>query len=151
MFDIHYIELFLTFVVHFGFPSPTSLLPCLSFYLFPSRSLTPFRSLLPTFSRHLSPIYNTHSITATKKPAVNNDKEDDTVDDLTMSPTDAEELLAGLEIPGWDSTVQADMISPNWQQKADAVTLIGEKIAVSLCVLCVVCVRMCVLFHLPFS
>ena len=58
-------------------------------------------------------------------------KYDDTVDDLTMSPTDAEELLAGLEIPGWDSTVQADMISPNWQQKADAVTLIGEKIAVS--------------------
>jgi hypothetical protein len=55
-----------------------------------------------------------------------------------MSPTDAEELLAGLEIPGWDSTVQADMISPNWQQKADAVTLIGEKIAVSLCV--IVCV-----------
>lgn len=51
-----------------------------------------------------------------------------------MSPTDAEELLAGLEIPGWDSTVQADMISPNWQQKADAVTLIGERIAVSLCV-----------------
>ena len=51
-----------------------------------------------------------------------------------MSPTDAEELLAGLEIPGWDSSVQADMISPNWQQKADAVTLIGEKIAVSVCV-----------------
>jgi hypothetical protein len=56
-----------------------------------------------------------------------------------MSPTDAEELLAGLEIPGWDSTVQADMISPNWQQKADAVTLIGEKIAVSLRVCVCVC------------
>lgn len=90
--------------------------------------------LLPILSHHPLPIYNTHITTATKKPAVNNDKEDDTVDDLTMSPTDAEELLAGLEIPGWDSTVQADMISPNWQQKADAVTLIGERIAVSLCV-----------------
>ena len=74
---------------------------------------------------------------------MNNDKEDDTVDDLTMSPTDAEELLSGLEIPGWESTVQADMISPNWQQKADAVTLIGEKIAVSVCVYVCVCVSSC--------
>ena len=48
-----------------------------------------------------------------------------------MSPTEAEELLAGLEIPGWDSTIQADMASANWQQKADAVTLIGQTIAVS--------------------
>lgn len=60
-----------------------------------------------------------------------------------MSPTDAEELLAGLEIPGWDSTVQADMISPNWQQKADAVTLIGEKIAVSVCMYVCVCQYLC--------
>ena len=61
-----------------------------------------------------------------------------------MSPTDAEELLAGLEIPGWDSSVQADMISANWQQKADAVTLIGEKIAVSLCVYVCACLCLCV-------
>ena len=65
-----------------------------------------------------------------------------------MSPTDAEELLAGLEIPGWDSTVQADMISPNWQQKADAVTLIGEKIAVSVCVYVCICDCECVSLYL---
>lgn len=47
-----------------------------------------------------------------------------------MSPFDAEEILAGLEIPGWVDTVQADMASTNWQQKADAVTAIGQRIEV---------------------
>ena len=88
---------------------------------------------LPPHINHNYNIPNTSSpiTTGAKKVASNNDKEDDTVDDLTMSPAEAEELLAGLEIPGWDSTIQADMASANWQQKADAVTLIGQTIAVS--------------------
>ena len=131
---IEYIDLFLVSVKqHFLTPSLSPPLP-LSLSL--SHSLFYFLSSLTI---PYPPTTYTHTITATKKPAVNNDKEDDTVDDLTMSPTDAEELLAGLEIPGWDTTVQADMISPNWQQKADAVTLIGEKIAVSVCVCVCVC------------
>jgi hypothetical protein len=56
-----------------------------------------------------------------------------------MSPFDAEELLAGLEIPGWVDTVQADMASANWQQKADAVTAIGQRIEVRLIIYVCVC------------
>ena len=47
-----------------------------------------------------------------------------------MTPQDAEDALAALEMDGWADTVQAAMNSPNWQLKSDAVTAIGEKIAV---------------------
>ena len=120
------------------FPSNTSM-RCIPLTLnFISLPFTLFPSTLPSNSSHLhlSPIFAplTPSSSATKKSAAKDDKEDDTVDDLTMSPFDAEELLAGLEIPGWVDTVQADMASANWQQKADAVTAIGQKIEVPVCV-----------------
>lgn len=76
------------------------------------------------------------SIGAVKKTATtnafkeNNDKEDDTVEDLTLTPEDAFEALSALHIEGWEGLVQEAMGSTNWQIKSDAVTLIGQKIMV---------------------
>ena len=61
--------------------------------------------------------------------AVSQEKEDDTVEDLSMSPEEAEGALAALDLEGWTDTVQAAMSSANWQVKADAVAAIGQKIA----------------------
>lgn len=69
------------------------------------------------------------SIPAATSKKSNKETEDETVEDLVMTPEDAEALLAGLGIDGWDSNVQTLMNSAKWQEKVEALTLIGEKIA----------------------
>jgi hypothetical protein len=59
----------------------------------------------------------------------NNDKEDDTVEELSLTPEDAQEALGAIGIEGWEGPVQEAMASANWQVKAEAVTAIGQKIA----------------------
>jgi hypothetical protein len=58
-----------------------------------------------------------------------NDAEDDNVDDLTLSPEDAENILATLDIPSWESSVKAGMVSSKWQDKVEALNAIGNRIA----------------------
>ena len=65
---------------------------------------------------------------ATKDSAASATTEDDNVDDLVLTVEDAQALLAGLEIPDWETVVK-NMESAKWQEKADAVTAIGTKIA----------------------
>ena len=88
-----------------------------------------------TYNTWTSHEHHTHSynpLGAKKASTGGNEKEDDTVEDLAMSPEDAEDALGALEIDGWTDTIQAAMNSPNWQLKSDAVLAIGEKIAVRL-------------------
>lgn len=55
--------------------------------------------------------------------------EDDNVDDLAMSPEDADAVLAALGIPGWEDSFQAAITSAKWQEKTEAVATLGSRIA----------------------
>lgn len=52
---------------------------------------------------------------ASKAAAAVNTNEGDDVDDLAMSPDEAEAALGELGIDGWDSCFQANMASAKWQ------------------------------------
>ena len=70
---------------------------------------------------------DTTSTTTSTSTTANND--DDNVEELTLSPEDAELALANLNIPGWDSSFQTNITSVKWLDKVDAITLLGTTIA----------------------
>ena len=56
------------------------------------------------------------------------DKEDDNVDDVSMSVEDAQAALEVLGIADWNSGFQALVSSSKWQEKVDACTALGDAI-----------------------
>lgn len=57
------------------------------------------------------------------------DKDDDNVEELAMTPEDAQNILTELGVEGWESTIQESMSSVKWQDKIEALSAIGQKIA----------------------
>eukprot|EP01041_Mallomonas_annulata_P000127 gene127-202_t len=64
-----------------------------------------------------------------KKPsAAEKDKEDDKEEDLILNLEDAIEILSGLQIENWSDGIQKNMDSSKWQDKVDALLVIGKAI-----------------------
>lgn len=73
---------------------------------------------------------------AAKKPATGglamgskDSPEDENMEELNMSPADAELALAGLGIPDWTDAFQANIMSVKWQEKSEAIALLGQTVA----------------------
>lgn len=59
--------------------------------------------------------------------------DEDEVEELNMTEEDAIQILAGLEIDGWDSSFQTLMSSAKWQEKVDALAILEKNITESNC------------------
>lgn len=60
-----------------------------------------------------------------------NAAEDDNIEELSLSPEDAENILSELNIPNWTTTYPALINSAKWQDKVEAITILGDKIVES--------------------
>lgn len=56
------------------------------------------------------------------------DKEDDNIEELSMSVEDAKMALSSLGVEGWDTTIQEAMGSAKWQEKVEALSSITQRL-----------------------
>lgn len=111
-----------------GFSQPSSGIPGLPRKI-PTLSSRPPGAAPSTASASTSAAVKKSAPASGAPMGAKDNADDDNVEELAMNAADAELALAALGVPNWAGAFQENIMSVKWQEKSEAITLLGQTIA----------------------